>query len=71
MKRTGILGLAAVVFLAGCSKPANTGAGKPGGGPLGASYEGFRSAFASKDFSRALTELRSLVEAFWAEAPLG
>jgi hypothetical protein len=74
MKRTIALGLATMVFLAGCSKPANTGAEKPGGpegGPLGASYEGFRSAFASKDFSLALTELRSLVEAFWAEAPLG
>jgi hypothetical protein len=73
MNKMIVLGLAAAVLLAGCAKPAKTGAGGTSGlegGTFGASYEAFQAAYASKDYGHALTELRSLMQTFWTESPL-
>lgn len=73
MKRSIVLGFSLAVLFACCSRPAKTGAGGPGGpqgGPFGPSIEGFQAAVGSKDYGQALTELRSLVQTFWMEAPL-
>lgn len=73
MKKVILLGLAAAMFLAGCSKPAKTVEEGTKGAPLGmfsASYGAFESAFEAKNYGQALAELRSLMQTFWAESSL-
>lgn len=69
------IGLVVVIVagLAFCSKPAQTGASGSGtlkGGRFAAPFKGFQDAFDSKDYCLALAELRSLMQAYWAESPL-
>ncbi len=73
MKRILLLGLIMAVTLAGCSKPAKTGAAGVNAeavGPFDAPFSAFKSAFVAKDYGEALAGLRSLMGTFWAESPL-
>ncbi len=73
MKKVFLLGFLVIVILAGCSKPAKTGAEGAKAeavGPFDASFTAFKSAFEAKDYGKALTGLRSLLGSFWAESAL-
>jgi hypothetical protein len=73
MKKAMLLGLVVILTLAGCSKPAKTGAEGAkvaAAGPFDAPYGAFKSAFDVKDYGKALTDLRSLIWSFWAESSL-
>lgn len=73
MKKVFLLGLIVIVILAGCTKPAKTGAAGANAeavGPFDAPFGAFKSAFEAKDYGRALAGLRSLLGSFWAESPL-
>jgi len=73
MRTALIFGLVAILTFAGCSKPAKTGAeGKAAapGGPFDAPYGAFKSASEAKNYGQALTELRSLLQIFWADSSL-
>jgi len=73
MKKVFLLGLIVIVILAGCTKPAKTGAAGANAeavGPFDAPFGAFKSAFEAKDYGQALAGLRSLLGSFWAESPL-
>jgi hypothetical protein len=63
MKKSLLLGLVAILAFAGCSKTGKIG-------PFDGSFGVFQSAAAAKDFSKALTALRSLMLSYLAESPL-
>jgi hypothetical protein len=73
MRKALLFGLVVIVILAGCSKPAKTGA-EPGDAeainPFDAPYAAFKSAFEAKNYGQALAGLRSLLGSFWAESAL-
>ncbi|MGA2533680.1 MAG: hypothetical protein ABSG19_11665 [Candidatus Aminicenantales bacterium] len=71
MKKILLLGLVVIVAFAGCSKPGKTGSEGTSAaviGPFDGPYGAFKSAFEAKDYGKALAELRSLVESFWADS---
>jgi hypothetical protein len=73
MKKILLLGLIVIVILAGCTKPAKTGAAGANAeavGPFDAPFDAFQSAFEAKDYGKALAGLRSLMGSFWTESPL-
>jgi hypothetical protein len=73
MKKVLLLGLVAIVTLAGCSKPAKTGSEgvqAAAVGPFDGPYGAFKSAFEAKNYGQALTDLRSLMGAFWSGSSL-
>ncbi len=73
MKKLFLAGLIVTVTLAGCSKSAKTeaaGTNTESMGPFDTSFSAFKSAFETKDYGKALANLRSLMGSFWAEAPL-
>ena len=73
MKKILLFGLIVTLALAGCSKPAKTGAGGANAeavGPFDASFKAFQSAFEAKDYGQALAGLRTLLESFLVESSL-
>jgi hypothetical protein len=64
LKKVLLLSLMVILTLAGCSKPAKTGAGGANAeavGPFDASFKAFQSAFEAKDYGQALAGLRTLL----------
>jgi hypothetical protein len=73
LKKVLLLSLMVILTLAGCSKPAKTGAGGANAeavGPFDASFKAFQSAFEAKDYGQALAGLRTLLESFLVESSL-
>jgi len=73
MKKVFLLVFLVIVILAGCSKPAKTGAEAVSAaavGPFDSPFQSFTSAFEAKDYGKALAALRSLMATFWTESPL-
>lgn len=73
MKKTLLVGLVVILIMAGCSKPAKSGAegvGVVAAGPFDTAYNAFKAALGAKEYGKALSELRSLLSSFWAESAL-
>ncbi len=68
MRKAVLLGLLAALVIGLCSGTGN--AQTAPAGPFDKAIAAFRSAAAAKDFVKALSALRSLGTAFWAESPL-